>query len=221
MPAVDGKRIRAKRPGRFHHGDLREALVLAATRAVARLGHANVSLRPLAEQLGVSQPAVYRHFESREALLAEVARRTWIDLQAALAGATSGASDRYAAAAAIARAYVRWAHANPELFRLLSSRFVFEQREARHPPLPREHYFHGVGGAVPIDDPMLADAFRASWAMSHGLATFVVERVFQLVDTDEERLAAADGAIACFVEMLRAKWPDGDDVSRRRRPSRA
>ncbi|MBZ0236658.1 MAG: TetR/AcrR family transcriptional regulator [Deltaproteobacteria bacterium] len=207
MPVTEGKRIRAKRPGRFHHGDLRDALVLAATRAVAKLGHANVSLRPLAEQLGVSQPAVYRHFASREALLAEVARRTWLELPAALEGAARGARDRFEAATAISRAYVRWAHANPELFRLLSSRFVFDQREGPLPPLPREHYFQGLGGAVPIDDPMLADAFRASWAMSHGLATFVVERVFQLVDSDEERLAAADGAITCFVEMLRAKWP--------------
>jgi hypothetical protein len=44
-------------------------------------------------------------------------------------------------------------------------------------------------------------------ALSHGLATFVVERVFQLVDTDEERLAAADAAIDCYVSMLRARWP--------------
>jgi AcrR family transcriptional regulator len=200
------KRIRPKRPGRFHHGDLREALVLAATRAVEKLGHLDVSLRPIAEQLGVSQPAVYRHFESREALLAEVAGRTWIVFETALQNAGRGARDPFEAAGAIARAYVRWAHQNPQLFRLLSSRLPAEQRDGPLPALPRERYFHGIGGAVPIDEPMLADAFRASWAMSHGLATFVVERVFQRVDTDDARLVAADGAIACFVEMLRAKW---------------
>jgi hypothetical protein len=49
------------------------------------------------------------------------------------------------------------------------------------------------------------DAYRAFWALAHGLATFVVERVFQLVDSDEERIAAADAAIAVFVGACRAK----------------
>lgn len=64
-----------------------------------------------------------------------------------------------------------------------------------------------MGGVVPIDDPLLADAFRVSWAMVHGLANLVIEHVFQLVDTDDDRLAVADQAPACYVEMLRAKWP--------------
>lgn len=75
------------------------------------------------------------------------------------------------------------------------------------PPFPREHYYYGLGTAVPLDEPLLADAFRAAWALSHGLATFVVEHTFQLVDTDEARLAAADGAIDAFAEMLAARWP--------------
>lgn len=204
---VRKKPIRTKREGDFHHGDLREALVLAATRAVEQRGHTDVSLRPLADQLGVTQPAVYRHFESKGELLALVAARAWGDLQGALAAAVQGHREPLEAVRASGRAYVRWAHAHPQLFRLLSSRVPAEQRGAPMLPLPREHYFQGLGGAVPIDEPMLADAFRAAWALSHGLATFVVEHVFMLVDTDEARLAAADGAIDCFVEMLRARWP--------------
>src|SRR5690606_17362939 len=62
QPSGERKRIRRKRAGSFHHGDLRESLIVAAYRAVEKHGHAELSLRPLAEQLGVSQPAVYRHF---------------------------------------------------------------------------------------------------------------------------------------------------------------
>jgi len=166
-----------------------------------------MSLRPIAEQLGVTQPAVYRHFENKGALLFEVAMRAWGSMQVALETALREASAPLEAARASARAYVRWAHANPHLFRLMSSRVPSEQRTGPLPPLPREHFFHGLGGAVPIDEPMLADVFRAAWALGHGLSTFVVERVFQLVDTDEARLAAADGAIDAFVEMMRARWP--------------
>lgn len=201
------RRPRAKAKGAFHHGDLREELVLAATRAVEKEGYANVSLRPLAEKLGVSQPAVYRHFPTKGALLGEVANRAAMQMQAAVFGASRGDHDRFDAARAIARAYVRWAHANPHLFRLISSRVPEEQRKGPIAPLPREHFYNGLGGAVPIDDPHLADAFRVAWAVSHGLATFVVERVFALVDSDEERLAAADDAIDCFIDMLKARWP--------------
>lgn len=207
---TEGKRNRprAKRAGQFHHGDLREALVLAATQAVEKLGHPAVSLRPLADALGVTQPAVYRHFASKEALLAEIASRAWLDLQTVLESALRGERVPREAVRASARAYVRWAHAHPHLFRLLSSRVHADQREGPLPPLPREHYYQGLGGAVPIDEPLLPDVFRAAWALGHGLATFVVERVFMLVDTDEARLDAADGAIDAFVEMLRARWPD-------------
>lgn len=196
-----------KRAGAFHHGDLREALVLAAMRGVEKHGHAEVSLRPLAQQLGVSQPAVYRHFRSKEALLGEVAARAWHALNGALGAALQAEREPLAAVRASGRAYVRWAYAHPHLFRLLSSRVPAQSRDKPMPPLPREHYFHGLGGAVPIDEPMLADAFRAAWALAHGLATFVVEHVFMLVDTDEARLAAADGALDAFAEMLAAKWP--------------
>jgi hypothetical protein len=56
--------------------------------------------------------------------------------------------------------------------------------------------------ALPAGDERVADLYRLIWATSHGLATFVVERVFQLVQTDEERIAAADDAIDLLVESL-------------------
>jgi AcrR family transcriptional regulator len=53
----------------YHHGDLREALVQAALRQAERDGPEAISIKALAKQLGVSQPAPYRHFADREALL--------------------------------------------------------------------------------------------------------------------------------------------------------
>ena len=54
----------------YHHGDLRDALVQAALREVERGGPEAVSISALAKKLGVSQPAPYKHFADREALLA-------------------------------------------------------------------------------------------------------------------------------------------------------
>lgn len=200
-------RPRVKRAGAFHHGDLREALIQAATQAVEKHGHPEVSLRPIAERLGVTQPAVYRHFKDRGALLAEVGERAGGTLNAVMGAAMAAERDPFAAVRAAGRAYVHWACAHPNLFRLFSSRVPAAQRGGPVPAFPREHYYQAMGGVVPIDDPLLADAFRVSWALVHGLATLVVEHVFQLVDTDAGRLAAADGVLDCYLEMLRAKWP--------------
>lgn len=202
-----GPRPRAKRAGTFHHGELREALIRAAVAAVEKHGHESVSLRPLAERVGVTQPAVYRHFRDKGALLAAVAERAWGELDAAMQEARAGGSEPFDAMRRGGRAYVEWAHAHPNLLRLVSSRVPSEQRTAPLAPPPREHFHEGMAGLVPIDDPRLADAFRVSWAFAHGLAVLVVERVFSLVETDEARLAAAHDAIDCYVEMLRARWP--------------
>jgi AcrR family transcriptional regulator len=62
-----------KNDSSYHHGDLRGALVKAAVTEIERGGYENLSLRELAESLGVSRAAPYRHFADRRALLAAVA----------------------------------------------------------------------------------------------------------------------------------------------------
>jgi AcrR family transcriptional regulator len=56
----------------YHHGDLREALVRAALAEAERGGPEAISIKALAKRLGVSQPAPYRHFADRDALLQAV-----------------------------------------------------------------------------------------------------------------------------------------------------
>lgn len=68
MPRLARKPLNA-----YHHGDLREALVKAALAEAERGGPEAISIKALAKKLGVSQPAPYRHFADREALLQAVA----------------------------------------------------------------------------------------------------------------------------------------------------
>ncbi|MEN3288815.1 MAG: hypothetical protein V7634_3115 [Bradyrhizobium sp.] len=56
----------------YHHGDLREALIQAALDEAEQGGPEAISIKALAKTLGVSQPAPYRHFADREALLVAV-----------------------------------------------------------------------------------------------------------------------------------------------------
>jgi AcrR family transcriptional regulator len=57
----------------YHHGDLARAAVAAATELVDHAGTATLTLRAVAERVGVSHPALYRHFANRDALLDRVA----------------------------------------------------------------------------------------------------------------------------------------------------
>ena len=68
----------------YHHGDLRDALVQAALAEVELEGPEAISISALAKKLGVSQPAPYKHFADREALLVAVAAEAFRQFSAML-----------------------------------------------------------------------------------------------------------------------------------------
>ena len=68
-----------KRPG-----DLREACVREALAIIAKGGVDSLSLRDVARRLGVSHQAPYKHFPSREHILAEVVGRAYAGFAAHL-----------------------------------------------------------------------------------------------------------------------------------------
>jgi AcrR family transcriptional regulator len=103
----------------YHHGDLRAALVRAAAAEIERGGYENLSLRELAESLGVSRAAPYRHFTDRRALLAAVAADGFERLTAAYRKATSTGKTPRARLAAAGRGYLKFAAERPQTFRLM------------------------------------------------------------------------------------------------------
>src|SRR6266540_5232917 len=68
-------RPRPARRKAYHHGDLRRALVDAAIELVRDRGPDGFTLREAARRVGVSQTAPYRHFATKDALLAAVAEQ--------------------------------------------------------------------------------------------------------------------------------------------------
>jgi len=103
----------------YHHGDLRNALITAALAAVEQGGPDAVSLRDLAQTLGVSRAAPYRHFEDRDALLAAVAARGFEDLNVGYEAALASPGDGRDKLRAASRVYFEFADRRPGLFRLM------------------------------------------------------------------------------------------------------
>ena len=111
--------VETKKP--YHHGDLRDALLLAAEQTLADLPLEQVSLREIARRAGVSHAAPKHHFSSLGQLLGEVAARGFDRFVAELDAAANRASDQSpnSRMLAMARAYLRFAIANPAVYGLM------------------------------------------------------------------------------------------------------
>jgi AcrR family transcriptional regulator len=166
----------------YHHGDLRQALIAAATELLATRGPHGVTLREAARRAGVSQAAPYRHFASKEALLATVAEESFAALARALAaGRDAGGGDAARRLRQLAGAYLRFAAEQPSTYRLMWS------------PVPSGSEFPGLRARAGEAGAVLFEVVRAlhppgekpdgrgrslglvAWALLHGLAGLVID----------------------------------------------
>lgn len=106
----------AKRRG-YHHGNLREALVEAALRLIGEKGPGGFTFAEAARAAGVSPAAPYRHFRDRDALMADIAKRGYEALTAALTTAwKNGSPTPRDALARTGRAYLDFARREPAAY---------------------------------------------------------------------------------------------------------
>lgn len=184
--------INAQAKPAYHHGDLRAAVIAAGLRRLTAGDGAELGLRALARDVGVSATALYRHFPDKEALLDALADEGLRRLGALQAQAWSRAGGGAAGFKATGIAYVRFAHDEPALFRLSFTRQMPDRQEAGQ----------GDGGAAAYEllragvaemRPGAADAEAAAlhaWALVHGLAMLILDR---RIAWDEDRVAAVVG----------------------------
>jgi AcrR family transcriptional regulator len=119
-------------PRPYHHGNLREALLRAAEKALETGGPQSISLRELSRELGVSHTSPRRHFADKQALLDALALRGFERFDEVLARALGQrGQDFKGRLTKMARAYVGFALKHPALLSLMF--------EAKHrPDAPRE-----------------------------------------------------------------------------------
>ncbi|WP_240344712.1 MULTISPECIES: TetR/AcrR family transcriptional regulator [unclassified Novosphingobium] len=109
--------IRERRGKPSHRDDLRSELLAAAFSFVAREGHEGLSIRKLAEEIGVSPGAPYHHFPDRRALLVAVALEGYRRLFAETEQAVAKAPEDVLFANLLH--FIRFAAANPNMFALM------------------------------------------------------------------------------------------------------
>ncbi|WP_370516056.1 TetR/AcrR family transcriptional regulator [Novosphingobium sp. Gsoil 351] len=157
---------------KYHHGDLRAALLAEGLRLIEEADADALSLREVARAAGVSATAVYRHFPDKRALMVALAQEGVRRLGEAQDAAATG--NGATAFSAIGRAYVRFALANPGLFRLT---FTYPGLEIGDPGNDRAaSLLHDHALELAHGDERLARivALRA-WALVHGLALLILD----------------------------------------------
>jgi AcrR family transcriptional regulator len=100
-------------------GGLRDTLVEAASTLIARKGPQGFSLREVARRARVSEAAPYWHFADREALLAAVAERGFVQLATSMMETRSQVADPLLRLRALGIGYVKFALAHPAYLRVM------------------------------------------------------------------------------------------------------
>ncbi len=168
------------RGARYHHGDLRAALIEEGLEQLSQRPADEVSLREIARNVGVSATAVYRHFPDKAALLAALCIIGDEKLSAAFRTAMEKAADARSAFDAMGRAYVHFALQNPSLFRLMMANSGPEKTMAPEPDGSGDAFsmlLETLRNLLPADAPpelLLARRLQA-WSMVHGLAMLMLD----------------------------------------------
>jgi AcrR family transcriptional regulator len=163
---------------KYHHGELRSALIVVATELLAEEGIHTLSLRKIAQKAGVSHNAPYMHFADKEAVLAAIAEegfRLLAEAVAATIAQCSTISTRQKLIAASTE-YVKFAVHHPNHVQVM----FYPYDLSKYPSLLEisqaalNHLFELVkigqenGEIVPGNTHKMT---KAIWAMVHGVAT--------------------------------------------------
>ncbi|MEA2131659.1 MAG: hypothetical protein QOJ85_4550 [Solirubrobacteraceae bacterium] len=134
-------------------------IVAAARQLVEEEGLEALSMRRLADRLGIRAPSIYKHLPDKAALEAALISATFDEQAALFEAALVGAADPLAA---LAMAYREFARQHPQLYRLMTERRLDRERlSAGVEERAARPIIQAVGG-----DPDLA---RAVWAFAHGM----------------------------------------------------
>jgi AcrR family transcriptional regulator len=199
-----GSTARPRRRNRRGEGELLRAEILAAAKdLLAETGDEDaVSVRAVAERVGVTTPSIYLHFADKQALISAVCTEVFADLDRVMNEAAVGVDDPFDSLRARGLAYAEFALANPEHYRIVMMT----------PRIPSDDDFdfdnamasttfanlvaavvacQGVGFFSPEAD---AEQIAVSlWAAAHGAVSLVIAKQHFTVD---DGMALCDSVIS-------------------------
>ena len=122
--------MNSKKSDTYHHGNLKEALIVTALEMLDEEGLEAITLRELASRLGTSRSAIYRHFNGKNDLMRAVILEGFTKLDKMIAPhfeqTDRALLERFQA---MGSAYITFATAHANLYHLLFGADMSQERE--------------------------------------------------------------------------------------------
>lgn len=196
--------------------DLKEACLAEALTIIDRSGVEGLSMREVSRRLGISHQAPYKHFESRDHILAEVVGRAFDGFAAFLAErATAESPSKRLEQMGVA--YVDYAEAHPLQYRLmfmtaLPKTAVDDNMTARSQQgfsmlLSALKQAANARGAARADEDVYADAVFILAAL-HGMASLTSTATLATLDVPESVEAGLVGKLLSRIGSAIGKIED-------------
>ena len=175
-----------------------EILDAAESLLIETADESAVSVRAIADRVGVTPPSIYRHFADKDALMMAVCNGVFARLDEAMEKAAAGTGDPLEEIRAKGRAYIEFGLAHPEHYRIL---FMLKREHARRP------------------EPGSGDNLPGAMAFIHLQET--IQRVLEMSDPDVPRpdeyamtcslWTAVHGITSLRIGLPDFPWPSIDE----------
>lgn len=170
---------------KYHHGNLRDEILKAAYNFVKENGYAAMSLRGIAEKCNVSATAIYRHYKTKEHLLADVVVKGFEEFAIRIEG--DGGADIFNKC----ENYLSFAFDNKNIYDLLFSQSVVEFLKFPNILEVADDAFKSFLESVKEHDKSLNDLSASNkavhiWSFLHGISSISkkMEIALELPDTE-------------------------------------
>ncbi len=173
---------------KYHHGNLQNSLVTAATKMIEAEGIENLSLRKLAISVGVSRTAAYHHFTDKNDLLCAVAAQgfiAWKAIEEQVFNDTTLTNEQQYRQFFLN--YIQFAAENPSLYDLMFGRTIWKEasstqtlRDAAYPSFQYQVEMTKTWqaqGLLPKSENTLRLA-QVTWGTMHGIARLLIDGIY-------------------------------------------
>ena len=173
---------------RYHHGDLRASLIQAGTERLEKQGIEGLTLRKLANDIGVSRTAPYHHFKDKSALLSAIAAQgfvRWHEVAQQIFEQEDRPIDERLRV--FIHRYIGFAADNPQLYELMFGRTLWQPGAAsddlKQVAYPSFQYQVSMTrlwqqhGLLPEHQDPLRLA-QVTWGTLHGIARLLIDGIY-------------------------------------------
>ncbi|PVY31486.1 TetR/AcrR family transcriptional regulator [Williamsia muralis] len=186
------ERLRRRRSPRGSGEQLRAEILTAATELLLESGDESaVSIRAVANRVGVTPPSIYIHFADKDTLIDEVVAQYFTRLDEVMRAAGAEHEDSWEAAHAQGMAYVRFAVENAELYRVATMKVCAEGTDA-DAVLGQSAFVHFAETIERLMDEGFVDKGDPTpvvlelWTAAHGVAALMIAKPYIAIGEDYE-----------------------------------